>query len=131
MGHYQFTSPIFLKLLGIANPLYTSVGCFKDTGTRAIQTLEGKDKRLDGSYGSRKDAIEKCYAAAKEKGYKYFAVQHDGWCAASANAESRYKMYGKATNCKGGKGGGWANDVYVIEGKKYLQNGLFLLISWL
>ena len=29
---------------------------------------------------------------------------------------NNYKKYGKATNCRNGKGGGWANDVYRITG---------------
>ena len=44
---------------------------------------------------------------------KVFAVQHGGWCAAAKDLNG-YKKYGKATNCNGGKGGGWANDVYQI-----------------
>ena len=42
-----------------------------------------------------------------------FAVQNGGWCAA-ANNMNGYRRYGKATNCKNGKGGPWANDVYRI-----------------
>lgn len=94
---------------------YKSVGCWADKGTRAITTLEGKDSGLDGGYQARTDAIWKCYEAAKAKGFKYFAVQNGGWCASSASAESRYNMYGKSSACKDGKGGGMANDVYVIH----------------
>ena len=42
-----------------------------------------------------------------------FAVQNGGWCAA-ANNMNGYRRYGKATNCRNGKGGAWANDVYRI-----------------
>ena len=38
-----------------------------------------------------------------------------GWCSGSLTALDTYKMYGKATNCAGGKGGAWANDVYKIS----------------
>ena len=129
--HDQSTHCIFSFLSTLAKPLYTSVGCWRDTGNRAIATLEGKDSRLVGPYQRRKDSIEKCYEAAKAKGYQYFAVQNGGWCASSANAESTYKKYGSSGACRNGKGGGWANDVYMIEGKKYFQEGLLLLMTWL
>ena len=98
---------------------FTSVGCWKDTGNRAIATLEGQDGRLDGSYGSRANPIEKCYEAAKERGFKYFAVQNGGWCASTATASETYKKYGGANNCQGGEGGAWANDVYKINYGKF------------
>ena len=44
-----------------------------------------------------------------------FAVQDGGWCAGGKTLNN-YKKYGKATNCRNGKGGGWANDVYRITG---------------
>merc|ERR1711973_607029 len=44
---------------------------------------------------------------------KFFAVQHQGWCAAAKNFLG-YKKYGKSNACKNGKGGPWANDVYRI-----------------
>ena len=94
---------------------YQSVGCWKDTGSRAIATLEGKDNRLDGSYGLRINPIQKCHEVAKSRGFKYFAIQHGGWCASSAGAEQTYKKYGTASNCQNGEGGGWANDVYAIK----------------
>ena len=42
-----------------------------------------------------------------------FAVQNGGWCAAATNLNG-YRKYGKANNCRNGKGGAWANDVYRI-----------------
>ena len=101
---------------------YETIGCYKDTASRAIKTLEGTDAILDGSYGSRKDPIEKCAVAAMRKGYNVFAVQNGGWCAASATAPQTFDKYGKSTACKGdGEGGGWANQVYVIKGKRQLS----------
>ena len=102
-----------------ARPFFTSVGCWKDTQNRAIATLEGQDDRLDGSYGSRSNPIQKCYEAAKERGFTYFAVQHGGWCASSATAAETYKKYGGANNCQDGEGRGWANDVYKINYGKF------------
>ena len=42
-----------------------------------------------------------------------FAVQHGGWCAGAKDLNG-YKKYGKAGNCKDGKGGDLTNDVYQI-----------------
>ena len=96
---------------------YTDLGCWRDSGRRAIPILEGTDKRLRGDYHRRRDAIEVCYQVAFERGFNYFAVQDGGWCAASANAGSRYNMYGRSRNCRGhGKGGPAANRVYKMSG---------------
>ena len=60
-----------------------------------------------------------------ESGYRMFAVQNGGWCAASASAPQTYDKYGKSTACKGdGEGGPWANQVYELEGK---SRNFFLL----
>ena len=95
---------------------FISVGCYKDTSKRAIPTIEGKDRILDGPYRSRKNAIAKCAIAARKMGFHMFAIQHGGWCAASARAEKTFDKYGKSKNCGGGKGGPWANTVYLIQG---------------
>lgn len=95
------------------------MGCWLDRGGagRAITTLEGKCKRLKGSY-RRRDAWELCYQCAVERGFKYMSLQDGGWCASSANAESRYKMYGRSRRCRGkGLGGPASNRVYKITGK--------------
>ena len=97
---------------------YEGVGCFKDTGSRAIPTIEGKDILLDGPYRDRKNAIVKCAAAARRRGFHMFALQHGGWCAASATAERTFNKYGKSGACENdGEGGPWANNVYVIKGQ--------------
>ena len=95
---------------------YTSLGCWRDTGDRAIPTLEGKSSLLDGSYGSRVDPIQKCFEAAKNMGYEVFAVQNGGWCASSATARLTYKKHGASTGCRpDGEGASWANAVYEIN----------------
>ncbi|XP_019614540.1 PREDICTED: uncharacterized protein LOC109462428 isoform X1 [Branchiostoma belcheri] len=100
-----------------ALPKIVSLGCWKDTGNRAIPTIEGSDARLDGSYGARRDAINKCYQAAKSRGYTYFALQNGGWCATSATAGKTYQKYGPSTTCRtDGEGGPWGNQVYQIPG---------------
>ena len=78
--------------------------------------MEGKDDILDGSYLSRKDPIEKCYQAAKKRGFRVFAVQNGGWCASSATAVTTYAKYGESTACNSdGEGGPFANQVYNIS----------------
>ena len=99
---------------------YETIGCYKDTGNRAITVVEGKDPILDGSYHSRKNAIAKCAVAALRKGYTMFAVQNGGHCQTSATAPQTFDKYGKSTACKAdGEGGSWANQVYLIKGKCY------------
>ena len=73
---------------------------------------------MDGNYQARKDSIEKCYKAAKKRGFQIFAVQNGGWCASSATAGQTFNKYGKSAACKSdGKGGPWANQVYYITGE--------------
>ena len=101
------------------SPHYVTIGCFQDRSNRAIQILEGQDSILDGSYTARKDPIEKCYQAAKKRGFHVFAVQNGGWCAASSSAAKTFDKYGKSSACKSdGEGGPWANQVYYIKGKR-------------
>ena len=93
------------------------MGCYRDTGNRAIPTIEGTDPILDGGYRSRQNAIAKCAIAASKNGYHMFAVQHGGWCAASATAENTFDKYDKSSDCQNdGEGGPWANNIYVIQG---------------
>ena len=97
---------------------FETVGCFRDTSNRAIESLEGKDSILDGSYLSRKNPIAKCAVAAMRTGYSMFAVQHGGWCAASVTAPKTFDTYGRSSDCGAdGEGGIFANQVYVIRGK--------------
>jgi len=85
-----------------------------DTGNRAIPPLDGSDPMLTDNYQARTDAINKCYTVSKGKGLKYFGVQDGGWCAGTNDINSA-KKYGNSGACRpGGKGGGWANDVYEI-----------------
>ena len=101
------------------SPHYVTIGCFQDRSNRAIQILEGQDSILDGSYTARKDPIEKCYQAAKKRGFHVFAVQNGGQCAASSSAAKTFDKYGKSSACKSdGEGGPWANQVYYIKGKR-------------
>jgi hypothetical protein len=48
------------------------LGCWTDTGDRAIPTLEDLGySDLDGDYGSRADSIAKCENVAKSQGKFY------------------------------------------------------------
>ena len=99
------------------SPGYETIGCYKDTGNRAIQILEGTDPILDGFYPLRKNPIAKCVVAVMRAGLSMFAVQDGGQCFGSATAPQTYNKYGKSAACRAdGEGGAWANQVYVIKG---------------
>ena len=77
---------------------------------------------LDGNYATRYNAVEKCYRAAVSRKYKVFALQRNGYCSSSPDAESTYKKHGYPEEgdtpaCdSNGKGGKLANEVYQIAG---------------
>ncbi|XP_063684925.1 uncharacterized protein LOC134819090 [Bolinopsis microptera] len=79
-----------------------SLGCWRDGWNRAISG----GIRFTGS-------IEKCEKFAIDNSLKVFAVQN-GECFTAEDAGQTYQKYGKAGNCKDGKGGGFANDVYQV-----------------
>ena len=47
-----------------------------------------------------------------------FAIQHQGWCASARFAYRTYRKYGTSSKCRNGKGGPWANSVYILRGKE-------------
>ena len=101
----------------MTSPDHERVGCYRDTNNRAIPTLEGADPLLVGAYLNRENAIEKCALAAHKRGFRMFAVQNGGWCAASVSAEKTFNKYGQSTYCRSdGEGGPLSNDVYIIKG---------------
>ena len=79
--------------------------------------MDGRNPLVTGYYRKRVDAIVKCASVALRFGYKCYAVQHQGWCATGPKACATYKKYGRSNRCRNGKGGPWANDVYVLRGK--------------
>ncbi|XP_035672187.1 polycystic kidney disease protein 1-like 2 [Branchiostoma floridae] len=96
------------------NREYTSLGCWWDRHDRAIPTLEGTDARLDGSYSTRSNAIEKCYSVALSRGFAVFAVQNGGQCFGSTALDT-YNKWGASTDCNDdGEGGLWSNEVYRL-----------------
>ena len=101
---------------------FSSLGCFRDDDeNRAVPTIEGTHPLLKDSFLTRENAVEKCAEVTRSRGWNVFAVQDGGWCASSPTAHLTYKKYGAAINCVDGKGGMFANDVYIIDGKVTLQ----------
>ncbi|CAH1244339.1 COL21A1 [Branchiostoma lanceolatum] len=98
-----------------ADVTYRSLGCWTDSNIHAIPPLEGLDPRLQDPYRLRENAIDKCYQAARDRGYDVFALQDGGWCASSSAARQAFQQYGPSRRCgPAGKGGVWANHVYEI-----------------
>lgn len=98
---------------------YETVGCYKDKGDRAIPILEGKDPILDGGYQQRINAIDKCYRAARKRGFKVFSVQHGGQCFSSSTAQKTFNKHGVSSACNfDGEGAAWNNQVYFIKGER-------------
>ena len=79
------------------------VGCFKDDDDRALPLLLGYFK-----------TVERCAAIADARGYKIIAIQEQEMCWSGPHAMETYDRHGKADNCKNGKGGVNANDVYFV-----------------
>ena len=108
----QSEKPSFFFSLDLA---YT-FGCFKDTARRAIAPLEGRSRLLKGNYQRRWDAVRKCALASAKRRYHVFAVQNGGWCASARRAHITFGKYGRSNKCRNGKGGPFANSVYVLRG---------------
>ena len=81
---------------------------------------------MRGFYRRRSDAIAKCALEAAKRRYRAFAVQHQGWCATGPRAHLTYRKYGRSNQCRNGKGGPWANDVYFVSGRFKKMNTIVL-----
>lgn len=92
---------------GWTNVRLRSVGCFKDKPRRAAGSMVANLRGL-------KFAVRDCARQARKRGYRLFAVQNGGECWMGPRAKITYKKYGASRRCRGGKGGPWANDVYII-----------------
>ena len=86
---------------------YLHVGCFVDKSSRAVPY---SGKTFSGAY-----AVDKCAAIAAASGHRAFGVQYGGQCFTGPQAHQTYSKYGKAANCKNGRGAGWRNDVYILS----------------
>ena len=105
--YYQFFSVGSFRVVNL--------GCWKDTGDRAIQSLEGKHDLLQGYYAFRSHPYDKCLEVARSLGYDVFALQDGGQCFSASNADLTYTKFGESSFCESdGEGGPWANEVYKI-----------------
>ncbi|XP_065647209.1 uncharacterized protein LOC101241784 isoform X3 [Hydra vulgaris] len=115
----------FLFRINRRNLMFTNLGCWKDTPKRSLVELEGKSSILDGIPQQRADPLGKCYRAATERGFTVFSLQYGGQCFAGNGVS--YKKFGKSTNCNAdGRGGTWANEVYVFGVSKIVAAFLLL-----
>ena len=74
-----------------------------------------------------KYAVRDCARQARKRGYKVFAVQNGGECFMGPRAKITYNKYGPSKKCRGGKGGPWANNVYILIIKGKL---LVFMVGW-
>jgi hypothetical protein len=103
----HFVLKILLLIFTGAKCEYKHVGCFKDTGNRAIS---GGFVVYDPSV-----VIRKCSERAKQKGNGFFAVQYNRECFTSHDAGRTYFKYGSSSGCRNGRGGSWAMNVYRFQ----------------
>ena len=90
------------------------LGCWGDGLHRAISG--GNRLPPTSRYNDpNTDLIGDCQKYALSHGFTVFAVQYQNECYTSADAESTYTKYGEVDNCKNGRGGFSALDVYNIE----------------
>ena len=107
---FIFRSQFSLKIM-IPCPLISGIctlkrlGCFKDKSTRAI---DGGVRLVSNN------PIFDCKNYARTNAWTVFAVQFSTECFTAANAVQTYNKYGKSDNCKQGRGGDWASDVYEV-----------------
>ncbi|XP_068706122.1 uncharacterized protein [Montipora foliosa] len=111
--------------LDIDGQKFGSLGCWKDSWSRSLPTIEGEHYLLmDPNYKGRKYALFKCARAALDKGYKVFGIENGGQCFASTSGDKRYHKYGASKDCKDdGKGGPWSLQVYRFSAKDFAVNG--------
>ena len=61
---------LFPYYVFVANRWYASLGCWKDTDSFAVATLEGSDPLLKGSLAEREKPIDTCAQVAGKHNYK-------------------------------------------------------------
>jgi hypothetical protein len=91
------------------NP-YSSLGCYKDTGNRALRIMAPTDVHT----------IDSCYNYAKLNNNSIFGMQNGKECWLDSDPNRDYKMHGVATcNTKSGfptgSGDAWLNEIYQIN----------------
>ncbi|XP_048589005.1 uncharacterized protein LOC5518116 isoform X2 [Nematostella vectensis] len=98
-----------------AGSKFASLGCWRDTEGIAIPSLEGAETTLMDTYDMRPKPIDTCANAASKHGYKVFAIQRGGVCLSGPHAEETFNKFGESSDCKDGRGGKFANDVYRLN----------------
>ena len=95
------------------------LGCFTDSQTRAVPSLEGQDPVLDGDFTTRQDAGRKCALAAKKREHKVYVIMSDGQCSSGADTAKKFAKFGHGeTECSamGAKNKVYNLDAYSIDG---------------
>ena len=59
-----------LYLIHVENRWYASLGCWKDTESSAVSSLEGSDPLLKDSYITREKAIDTCAQVSRKHDFK-------------------------------------------------------------
>ncbi|CAK8684024.1 unnamed protein product [Clavelina lepadiformis] len=92
------------------------LGCWVDQEESAIPSIDLDDDVIG-------DARYKCFVTAMRRGFSVFALQEDGKCFSSENAESTFTKYGPSENCDvDGGGGELANEVYELGKSLQITN---------
>jgi hypothetical protein len=96
------------------------VASFEQDFATASICFSGSDPILKDYYKNRLDAVERCARVAKSRGYQVFTIQNGGFCSSGPVAHRTFQIYGPASNCQSGRGGNWASDVYIFNGKHFI-----------
>jgi hypothetical protein len=86
---------------------WNSVGCFKDDQQR---TIPGEVTEVPAGY-----PIETCKMLARERNHDILGIQNNNLCFTNLVKDTQYTRIGKSDNCKNGRGGVLANNVYILE----------------
>lgn len=113
---------VFITARGWTNVYIRSIGCFKDKPRRAAGSMVANLRGL-------KFVVRDCARQARKRGYRLFAVQNGGECFMGPRAKITYKKYGPSKRCRGGKGGPWANNVYIIVVKGRFLDFVGIILS--
>ena len=93
----------------VTSHLYTDMGCWNDTGDRAISG------GFAGTPGTDVYNTSRCYDLAKSRGHNIFAVQAGYSCFTGLEMRDNYKKYGAAGGTCPVGGDAWVNHVYKIN----------------
>ena len=95
-----------------------SIGCWTDKPDRAI---------AGGIRLFSHNPVEDCHNYAKKHGFTVFAVQYSIECFTARNAADTFKKYGESSECRNGRGGAWAQNVYMVACKgKFKRDDILL-----